>query len=134
MRTLSHDQRVAKKVEYTGKYLNVGDSLALADHFTRAKLIDLTDLCWRLVYIKHNDWKYENEWRCYWPLLQEPVGTGFDDHVQDPRLFEAIYLGCNMTDDEASTICTLARRCLPDTAILRAKKSLTSFDLEFDEI
>ncbi|CAN7353017.1 DUF2971 domain-containing protein [Pseudoxanthomonas sp. LjRoot143] len=131
---IDHPFRIAKPVTYSDDYVCIGDSVQMADHFTRAAPINLTELAWKLVYVKHSDWSYEKEWRCYWPLLNEPVGTGYIDPVQDPRLFEAIYLGCNMGENDADEIVQLARLHLPDTEIFKARKSRTSFDLVFDRI
>lgn len=131
---IDHPFLIAKPVEYSDEYVKVGNAIELADHFTKAHPIDLVELCWKLVYLKHIDWKYEREWRCYWPLLREPPGTGYSDYVQDPRLFEAIYLGCCMPDATAEEVIDLTRRHLPATRIFRGKKSETTFDLEFVEV
>lgn len=131
---IDHPFRIAKRVTYSDVYLCIGDSIQLADHFSRATPIDITKLASELVYVKHSDWTYEKEWRCYWPLLDEPIGDGYMDPVQDPRLFEAIYLGCNMDEGDRVAIVELSRRHLPATDIYQARKSQTSFDLEFDRI
>lgn len=131
---IDHLFLMSRKVDYSEKYLCVGNSIELADHFSRAAPINISALCWDLVYLKHEDWRYEKEWRCYIPLLDKPAGTGFDDIAQDPRLFEAIYLGCKMVEPTTTEIIGLARKHLPDTEIYQARKSRTSFDLEFDRI
>lgn len=131
---VDHPFCIAKPVAYSDDYINIGNSVQMADHFSRAIPIDLAELAWKLVYIKHSDWRYEKEWRCYWPLLNEPVGTGYIDPVQDPRLFEAIYLGCNMEEGDKEDIIDHVRRHLPGAEIYQASKSQTSFDLTFDRI
>lgn len=131
---IDHPFLIARPVSYSDEYICIGDSLRMADHFSRAAPIDLAALAWELVYLKHSDWNYEREWRCYWPLLHEPVGTGFIDPAQDPRIFEAIYLGCRMSEKDRAEIVDLAARCLPNSEIFIAKKSTTSFDLMFERI
>lgn len=131
---IDHPFCIAKPVAYSDDYICIGNSIQMADHFSRAVPIDLVELAWQLVYIKHSDWSYENEWRCYWPLLGEPVGTGYIDPVQDPRIFEAIYLGCNMGEGDKEDIIDHVRRHLPDAEVYQARKSRTSFDLTFDRI
>lgn len=131
---IDHPFLIAKAVTYSDDYVCIGDSIEMADNYSRAVPIDLAALAWQLVYLKHSDWSYEKEWRCYWPLLNEPAGVGYVDPVQDPRLFEAIYLGCNMGELDTTEIIELTRRHLPDTEIYQARKSRTSFDLEFYRI
>jgi hypothetical protein len=131
---IDHPFRIARPVIYSDSYVCVGDSEQMADHFTRAAPIDLAELSWKIVYLKHSDWRYEKEWRCYRPMLSEPVGTGYEDHVQDPRLFEAIYFGCNMGKRDREELMELSARFLPNAEIFIARKSAASFDLVFDRI
>jgi Protein of unknown function (DUF2971) len=131
---IDHPFCIAKPVAYSDDYICIGNSIQMADHFSRAVPIDLAELAWQLVYLKHSDWRYENEWRCYWPLLDEPVGVGYIDPVQDPRLFEAVYLGCNMDEGDREEIVDHVRRHLPATEVYQARKSRFSFDLTFDRI
>lgn len=131
---IDHVFLLARRVTYDHAYLTLTDGEALADHFSKAKEMDLAALCWQLVYLKHVSWGYEREWRSYEPLLDRPAGAGFDDHVEPTELFESVYLGCCMSDDEAGAMVDHVKQHMPKTNVWRARKSATSFDLEFDEI
>jgi hypothetical protein len=91
-------------------------------------------LSYDIAYIKHTDWAYEREWRVHWGLIHEPAGDGYSIYREDPRVFQAIYLGCRMQDDAVSAIVKLIRRHLPATKIFQGRKRSTAFALSFDEI
>lgn len=131
---IDHVFLLARKVAYDDAYLTLKDGAALADHFIKAREMDLAALCWQLVYLKHADWGYEREWRCYEPLIDRPAGVGFDDHVEPAELFESVYLGCRMSDQDATAMVDHVRQHLPKTNVLRARKSQTSFELGFDQV
>lgn len=131
---IDHPFLIARKVEYSDHYISLGNSVELADHFMKVKEIDLTELAWKMVYRKHLHWSYENEWRCYFPMLDQPAGDGYTVHEQDPRLFEAVYLGCRMEERDKVDFIEFVRANLPDTKIFTASKSRRSFDLIFQEV
>ena len=131
---LDHPFRVARKVNYSRHYVNMGSAQEIADHLFEVRTIDMVALCWELVHLKHADWAYEREWRCYWPLLDRDAPAGFTDYVQDASLFEAVYLGCCMSDGDAQDLVELVRHHLPATSVLKARKSTENFDLQFEPI
>jgi hypothetical protein len=131
---LDHPFLVARKVNYSRDYINMGTAEDIADHLFAVKTIDMVALCWEMVILKHRDWEYEREWRCYWPLLDRDVPAGFTDYRQDARLFESIYLGCCMPDNEAQEFVQLVRHHLPATPVFKVRKSTANFDLQFDVI
>lgn len=131
---LDHPFIAARKVNYSRDYISMGAAENIADHLFDVGTIDMAALCWDLVYLKHEDWGYEREWRCYLPLLDRDAPAGFMDYRQDPRLFESVYLGCCMPDNEAQEFVELVRRHLPATTVLKARKSTANFDLQFEPI
>ena len=91
-------------------------------------------MCWDIAYTKHKDWSYEHEWRVHAPLLYEPAGDGFSLYSEDPRVFEAVYLGCRMKPEDVAEIAERVRQHLPQTNVYKATRSQTEFALAFAEI
>lgn len=124
----------ARKVQYTNAFLPFPDADAYARHLTGEQPIDFAPLIWNIAYIKHVDWSYEEEWRVHIPLLNEPSGDGYSIYPENPRVFEAIYLGCHMEQEDAKTIVGLVQHCLPETQVFVGRKSATSFALSFSRL
>lgn len=124
----------ARKVSYTDSFLPFPSVDQYAKHLTGEEPIDFVPLFWNIAYTKHIDWSYEREWRVHVALLQEPPGDGHAIYREDPRVFEAIYLGCRIEDEEVAAIVKHIRRHLPATKIFRGSKSATAFTLSFTEI
>lgn len=124
----------ARKVQYTDTFLPFPDADAYARHLTEEEPIDFTKCIWDIAYTKHVDWKYEEEWRVHIPLLNEPPGDGYSIYQENPRVFAAIYLGCNMASEDVKNIVGLVQRYLPEIQVLVGRKSATSFSLSFSRI
>jgi len=124
---------IAKKVNYSDTFPIFLDADQFAKQLTGEQLINIPSLCWKLPFTKHNDWSYEKEWRVHEPLVDTPPGEGYDYFPEDPRVFEAIFLGCRMKPPEISKITALIKQHLPETKILQGYKSDSSFSLIFDE-
>lgn len=124
----------ARQVRYTDQFISFPDEDVFARHLTGEVRIDLASLIWQIVYTKHVDWSYEKEWRVHRPLLDEPAGDGFTNFVELPSIFEAVYLGCRMPQEDADEISCLIRQHLPRTKIYRAVPSAEQFTLKFIEI
>jgi len=125
---------VARKVTYTDKFIAFPSAGNYAMHLTGEQPIDIASLCWEIAFTKHIDWSYEREWRVHRPLLDEPSGDGYTIYPENPRIFEAIYLGCRMEENEAASVIELIKRNLPLTKIYRAERSRTAFALSFIEL
>jgi len=121
----------ARKVDYTDAFLTFPDADHYARHLTEEQPLDIVALCWNIAFTKHIDWSYEKEWRVHVALLHEPPGDGYSIYHEDPRVFEAIYLGCRMEPEKIETITALARQHLPGTEVLLGSKSTSSFTLSF---
>jgi hypothetical protein len=124
----------ARQVIYTDAFIAFPSADQYVKHLTGEQPIDFAPMFWNIAYTKHTDWSYEREWRVHVPLLDAPSGDGYSIYSEDPRVFEAVYLGCRMEDKEVSEIVELIRRHLPETKIFRGKKSTTAFALSFTEI
>ena len=124
----------ARKVSYTDSFLPFPIAERYVKHLTGEQPLDLAALAWDIVITKHLDWSYEKEWRVHIPLLDEPPGDGYAFFKEDPRIFEAIYLGCRMDDNEVTAIVEHSRQHLPGTKIFRGAKNATAFTLSFTEI
>lgn len=125
----------ARKMAYTNDFPNFPSDDEYAKHLTGEKRFDFPSLCMNLAFTKHTDWAYEREWRVVsFMSMEEPPGEGYAIYREDPRVFEAVYLGCRMEDKEVAAIVKRIKEHLPATKILRGKKSTTAFALSFDEI
>lgn len=122
----------AQKVEYTDKFLTFPSVEAYAKHLTGEEPFDLVPLIWKIVVTKHKDWSYEREWRVHLPLLDESPGEVFSILVEDSRIFEAVYLGCRMPEQDIDSIKDALRNYLPDAKVFQARRSDRSFSLEFE--
>lgn len=125
----------ARKVAYTNDFPNFPSDDEYAKHLTGETRFDFPSLCMNLAFTKHTDWAYEREWRVVsFMSIEEPPGEGYAIYREDPRVFEAVYLGCRMEDKEVAAIVERIKEHLPATQILRGKKSTTAFALSFNEI
>jgi hypothetical protein len=123
----------ARRIRYTHEF----SEFPIADyarHLTGEEPIDIARICLDLPYVKHTDWSYEREWRVWRPQLTEPAGDGYSLYPENPRVFEAVYLGCRMQDSEVAAISAAIRRHLPNTEIFRAEQSRTAFTLVFRQL
>lgn len=124
----------AKNVTYTNTGPAFASAADYAKHLTGEEVFDYAPLCWKIAFTKHSDWSYEREWRVHIALLQEPPGDGYTIYPENPRVFEAVYLGCRMEDVEVAGIVKLIRLHLPATKIFRGKKSTSGVTLSFTEV
>jgi hypothetical protein len=121
----------AKKIDYADNFVAFPSAEDYAIHLTGEKPINMVKLVEKLAYIKHTDWKYEKEWRVRIPTVNKFSETGVSLHAENPQIFQAMYLGCNMNNDNALNIISLARRELPNMKIYKALRSKKSYELEF---
>ena len=124
----------ARQVRYAKSFVPFLSAEKYAAHLTGEQPVDLAQLCWNIAFTKHSDWAYEKEWRVHIAMLNEPAGDGYSIYSEDERVFEAIYLGCRMTNDALENLVELTRKSLPETKIFRASKSTRKFSLTFTEI
>lgn len=125
---------VARKVSYAQTSPPFPSADEYARHLTGEKPIDLLPFFLNVAFMKHPDWAYEKEWRVHAPLQQKDPGDGYTFYQEKPQIFEAIYLGCRMHNNEVGAIVKLISRNLPTTKIFRGKKSNSGFTLSFTEM
>jgi hypothetical protein len=121
----------AKRIEYTDKFIAFPSSTEYAQHLTGEKPIDMTALVWKIAFTKHLDWAYEREWRVHIPLLNERPEDDFSIYTEPSEVFQAMYIGCRMPQEQASVLISAARRALPNMALFRAMRANDSFNLRF---
>jgi Protein of unknown function (DUF2971) len=124
----------AKKINYTNDFAAFPQAEEYALHLTGEKIINMPLLIQAIAYEKHVDWSYEKEWRVHIPMLDQPAGTGRNLYPENPLIFEAIYLGCNITEENALKVIALARKELPNMKIYKAMRSKIRYELEFELI
>jgi Protein of unknown function (DUF2971) len=123
----------AKKVDYTDQFIQFPtDDYAM--HVTGEKPIDLNHSANKMAYLKHIDWKYENEWRVRLPLLNVVTDRKYDDWSENPKSFDSVYLGCRMLPEKAEKIIQLCAKKMPLIKIYKAVMSKHSFSLDFVQI
>jgi hypothetical protein len=124
----------ARKVHYTDRFLNFPNAETYTKHLTGEEPFDLLPLIWQIAFTKHADWSYEREWRVHIPLLHEPAGDGYTIYKENPRVFEAIYLGCRMPHEDVTRVVNSVRQYLPNTRVFQGERSNRSFSLEFKDL
>lgn len=124
----------ARKVEYSNKFAPFLSPETYANHLTGESRVDIPSLCWQIPFLKHSDWSYEKEWRVHSALLTDSRGDGYSVFPEDPKVFEAIYLGCKMSQETQNCIIRLVGTELPGTEVYRVIKSRREFALENQRI
>lgn len=125
---------IAKKINYTNNFVAFPNSEEFACSVTGEKLLDIPRLVQEIAHTKHTDWQYEEEWRVHVPMLDDLVGTGKSFYPENPKIFEAIYLGCKIEEKKAKNIVEFARKELPNMKILQAVRSKSSYELTFESL
>ncbi len=80
--------------------------------------------------IKHQDWKYENEWR----LKTEPTCPNKIHETMgfQPDALEGIVLGLNTTDEDEERIVSIVEKTTRNVIIFKAKRVFGSFELKYE--
>lgn len=124
----------ARKVKYSDRFISFPSAEVYAKHLTGEAPIDFVSLCWDIAFTKHVDWSYEREWRVHLALPQGSPGDGYSLYDEDPRVFQAAYLGCRMDEAHQRQIVATIRKEIPAMEIYMARKSSTNFGLSFHRI
>lgn len=123
----------AEPVSYVDSFIPFPSAEDYARHLTGEKPFDMLPLIWQMAFTKHKDWEYEREWRVHLGLTKEPAGDGFATYVEDSNVFEAVYLGCRMPQEDKVAVKSAVRRYLPHVKIYQAILSKRAFGMEFVE-
>ena len=124
----------ASPVKYTEDFVPFPSADRYVRHLTEEESFDMGGICWEITKTKHSDWAYEREWRVVLPTLNEPNDNGYSFFAENPRVFEAIYLGCRMAPEDKANLVALIRHHLPTMKVFSATKSQRTFTLDFDEV
>ncbi|MPZ55071.1 MAG: DUF2971 domain-containing protein [Rhizobiales bacterium] len=94
--------------------------------------INVAEIFAKAVYSKAIDWAYEKEWR----LVGGRTGAekDYEDNSFHQQELLAIYLGCQMPDEDRFEIIDLVTRRFPHSRIFQAVKQPREFSLTFREI
>lgn len=124
---------VASPVEYVEKPMSFLSEEEWIESILSVREFSLNGFYKRYVLTKSNHWKYEHEWRVWYPLASAPNSL-FEDSKIRPSELAAIYLGCKADLTFSSEIIKRIQSSFPDTKIYRMRKSKSNYALEFDEI
>ena len=124
----------ARRVEYTDRFVNFPSSKQYALHLSGEAPFDLVPLVWNIAFSKHVDWAYEREWRVHLPLLDVSAGEGHLLLEEPSPVFKSITLGCRATDKDVADTIELVKAHLSYMIVRRARKSKTTFDLDFIDV
>ena len=121
----------ARRVNYSRQFPPFPSLEQFVRHLTGEEPLDIPALSWNMAFTKHSDWAYEKEWRVHMPLIYEPPGDGYTFIEEHPSVFDAVYLGCRMIDEDRERILEAVKSHIPHAQVFQAKRSDTSFDLDF---
>lgn len=124
----------ARRVNYSRQFPRFPSLNQYVRHLTGEEPFDLVALSWDVAFTKHEDWAYEKEWRVHMPLLNEPPGDGYTLLQEHSSVFGSVYLGCRISDEDRSRVLAAVEKYIPHAQVFQAKRSVTSFDLTFEEI
>jgi Protein of unknown function (DUF2971) len=123
---------VARKVKYVKEPPSFLTRDEWIDDLLSLRRIDLTDFSRRYVLTKSSQWRYEKEWRAWYPHH----GPSTEPHTFvpiNPHELSALYLGCQASQPFLEKVVPLARSAFPQLRLFQARKSKGSFSLEYTE-
>lgn len=122
---------VARPVQYVKRPPPFFSESEWLDDLTGIKALDTDALYRRYAYVKSKHWKYEREWRVWYPLANEGK---YDEVPIRQSEFKALYLGCNAEPKFISDTIELTRFAFPGVRIFRGEKKTNDFALKYIEI
>lgn len=125
---------LAKPVNYEKSFPPFPSLQEHVKHLTGEVPIKFSELLYRVPYIKHEHWGYENEWRVHVPHEEPENESGFNDWHENSRVFGAIYFGCRIDPGEARKLMRLIEDKYPHMEAYSAKPSNKGFEIEFERI
>ncbi len=126
---------IAKPVNYTDTVPSFPPIVDYIRYLTGEVPIDFARMIYdEAVYIKHENWAYEKEWRVHVPLINEAVGTGYSDWKENSQVFGAIYMGCRMPQEDAQDLMRVIEDKMPHMEVHQARTSRTRFGIEYNRV
>lgn len=124
---------VARKVKYVREppsFLTRGEWI---DDILGLQRFNLDDFSRRYALIKSSQWRYEKEWRVWYPNH----GPSTEPHTFmpiNPHELKALYIGCQAGQPFLEKVVPLARLAFPQLRLFQARKSNARFCLEYTEV
>lgn len=103
------------------------------DDILSVKRFDHQELYRRYAYYKSKHWRYEKEWRVWYPLIPAPKDRYEDLPIRQSE-FASICIGCKAADPFAQDVIYHVRRAFPSARIFRARKCDNAYALEYTEV
>jgi len=101
---------------------------------TGEKNINYYEKLMDIAYIKHEVWAYEDEWRVVTEIDTEENKNLYNDYQEYPRVFDALYFGCRISESDKGEIIDMLNGNLGHVEIFQAKKKAQEFGLQFERI
>ena len=124
---------VARRVEYVDQpppFFTEEEWLA---DMLAVKRIDVMQLARRYAYYKSAHWRYEKEWRVWYPEIPAPA-IDYADTPLSAIEFPALYIGCKAKEPFVAELFQLARSAFPKLRIYRANSRRDEYSLEYTEV
>jgi hypothetical protein len=123
---------VARPIQYGANPPPFFSEKDFLDDILSIRKLDQKSLYHRYVFCKSDHWKYEKEWRVWYPLADE-AGL-YDTMPIRTSEFRALYLGCQICAEDKAALLELVRKHYPSTRVYQASKSPVAYALTYTEI
>jgi hypothetical protein len=123
---------VARQIQYGAKPPPFFSEQDFLDDILSVRKLDFSSLYRRYVYCKSDHWRYEKEWRVWYPLA-DSAGL-YDTMPVRASEFRALYLGCQMRAEDKDATLALVRNHFPSTRTYEASKSAGAYELVYTEV
>lgn len=123
----------AKRIDYKRDLPLIASLDDVVESHVGIQQFDYEKLIIDLPYIKYVDWEYENEWRVAFPDVVTASNL-YNDYVENPRVFGAVYFGCRIYPEDQAEILSLLTGSLSHVKAYTATKRKTEFGLDFERI
>ena len=122
---------VARPVQYVTDPPAFFSQDEFVDDILSVKTLDLSDLARRYAFAKSEHWRYEHEWRVWYPLSESGL---YDDIPISDNEFSAIYLGCQARSDFKAEALSVLRRSYPNVQVYQGAKTEGAYALDFTAV
>jgi len=124
---------IAKPVTYVDRPPPLFSEAEWINDILSLQRLNTDDLYKRYAYIKSTHWRYEKEWRVWYPQTPAPEGLWFDCPIRQSE-FAAVYIGCRAKPDFTDEVRTLTYAAFPHARIFKARKENRDYALKYEEI
>lgn len=122
---------VARPVQYLDDPPSFFSEDEFLDEIFSLKKLDTDGLYQRYAYAKSKHWKYEREWRAWYPLSESGL---HDDMPIRPTEFLALYLGCRAKPEFKAALLKLVCEAFPNVRVFQATRLRETYSLDYTEI